>query len=139
MRENVYKPLVSQRILKKKNKRVFSQKYCACFFLSKVVEARDKLITLAWKHHSRCRKHELRICQYIFIIHLLLCGLSCEWIDMEMNIPGSCLDICNYAQSPSHVISPHHLPPISSLALLYGTCFQSLPSPLQHLARWNNH
>lgn len=33
MRENVYKPLVSYRILKK-NKKVFSLKYYACFFLS---------------------------------------------------------------------------------------------------------
>lgn len=138
MRENVYKPLVSYRILKKKKKkRVFSQKYCACFFLSKAVEARDKVDHLAWKHRSRCRSVN---CVFVNIFSL---STSCSgWvvrrIDMEMNIPDFCLDICSSPQSqvtPSlHSSSLPYLP--------WHSCMESassLTSPLQHLARWSNY
>lgn len=58
-------------------------KYCAWFFLSRVVDAKDKWTTLPWNHYARCRKHESRVCWYVLIIHILLWGLSWEWVGME--------------------------------------------------------
>lgn len=89
---------------KKKRKALF-HKYCAWFFLSRVVNARDKWIILPWSHYAMRREYELCMCQYISIVHILLLG--CEWVYMKWRKQAFILTSGKTLRSPEYIIFPH--------------------------------